>query len=153
MRRCSWIARPACLLLLLLAGCAPGSPMALYFPEQRHFAIRDTGQMPPAPLPPVAAPLTVASPTPVSAPEELSLDLAIHIALSNSQVVRILTGVTATASGQTIYDAAISNTHIDVAKAVFDPVRHPLPGLAYYPALAALREPAYAAARRAAPRA
>ncbi len=33
----------------------------------------------------------------------------------------------------------------------FDPVRHPLPGLTYYPALAALREPAYAAARWTAP--
>lgn len=29
----------------------------------------------------------------------------------------------------------------------FDPILHPLPGLAYYPALVRLREPAYAAAR------
>ncbi|MBO0699657.1 MAG: TolC family protein, partial [Zavarzinella sp.] len=37
-------------------------------------------------------------------------------------VVRVLTGVSATASGQTIYDAAISNTRIDQAAAVFDPI-------------------------------
>jgi outer membrane protein TolC len=108
--------------LLVLAGCTPASPFAVYFPEQRNLTIRDTWQMPKAPLPEVAPPVTVASPTPKSAPEKLSLDKAIHIALGNSQVVRILNGVTATASGQTIYDAAISNTQIDVAKAVFDPV-------------------------------
>lgn len=34
------------------------------------------------------------------------------------------------------------------ADVAFDPVRHPLPGLAVPPALAALREPSYAAARR-----
>ncbi len=117
--------RPACLVLLLLGGlvgCTPTSPFALYFPEQRHLAIRAPEQMPPAPLPPVAPPATVAQAPPPVPPEEMSLDQAIHIALANSQVVRVLTGVTATASGQTIYDAAISNTQIDVAKAVFDPV-------------------------------
>jgi outer membrane protein TolC len=109
-------------LLLLLAGCTAGSPFALVYPEQRHLAIRDSWQMPKAPLPQVAPPVTVADPEPPVPPEELSLDKAIEIALANSQVVRILTGVTATASGQTIYDAAISNTQIDVARAVFDPV-------------------------------
>jgi hypothetical protein len=33
----------------------------------------------------------------------------------------------------------------------FDPILHPLPGLAYYPALRRVREPAYAAARRFSP--
>jgi outer membrane protein TolC len=52
----------------------------------------------------------------------MSLDEAIHIALENSRVVRMLVGTTATTSGQTIYDAAITNTTIDQARATFDPV-------------------------------
>jgi outer membrane protein TolC len=107
--------------LLLLAGCTPSSPFRLAYPEQRHLDIREPWQMPKAPLPEVPAPLTVASPPPAVPPEKLSLDKAIEIALANSQVVRILNGVLATASGQTIYDAAISNTQIDVARGVFDP--------------------------------
>jgi outer membrane protein TolC len=49
------------------------------------------------------------------------LDDAIRVALANSQVVRILTGTTASPSGATIYDPAITNTTIDTAKARFDP--------------------------------
>jgi outer membrane protein TolC len=109
------------LLLLVLAGCARDSPFTIAYPEQRHLDIRTPEQMPPAPLPPVAPPQTVSSWPSDATPEEMSLDQAIHIALGNSQVVRILTGVTATASGQTIYDAAITNTQIDVARSVFDP--------------------------------
>ena len=54
-------------------------------------------------------------------PRDLSLDEAIRIALVNANVVRVLTGVTAISSGQTIYDAAITNTTIDLERAVFDP--------------------------------
>src|SRR5262249_12864428 len=54
----------------------------------------------------------------------LSLDDAIRIALENAQGVRILAGLTAVSSGQTIYDAAITNTTIDQAQAAFDPVYH-----------------------------
>jgi outer membrane protein TolC len=39
-----------------------------------------------------------------------------------ARVVRTLAGTTAVASGQTIYDAAITNTTIDQAQARFDPV-------------------------------
>jgi outer membrane protein TolC len=108
-------------VLLLLGGCAPGTPAWLAYPEQRHLDIRAPAQMPPAPLPPVAPPPTVSSWPSDATPQEMSLDEAIHIALANSRIVRVLTGVGATASGQTIYDAAISNTQIDVARAVFDP--------------------------------
>jgi outer membrane protein TolC len=95
--------------------------MRLIYPEQRQLSIRETGQLPRAPLPEIPPPATVSEPAPKLAPTELSLDEAIHIALANCQVVRILSGVTATASGQTIYDAAISNTAIDDARSVFDP--------------------------------
>jgi outer membrane protein TolC len=66
-------------------------------------------------------PRTVTNPQPQSPEWELSLDEAIRIALANARVVRILTGTTAVSSGQTIYDAAITNTTIDQAQAVFDP--------------------------------
>ena len=52
----------------------------------------------------------------------LSLDEAIRIALANAKVVRVLAGTTATSSAQTIYDPAISNTGIDTARSVFDPI-------------------------------
>jgi outer membrane protein TolC len=124
-RRRKWNARPAWLVCLLLGGCVPGcvpgSPFWLAYPEQRHLDIREPRQMPQAPLPEVPAPATVASPAPKVPPEELSLDKAIEFALGNSQAVRVLNGVAATASGQTIYDAAISNTQIDVQRGVFDP--------------------------------
>jgi outer membrane protein TolC len=51
----------------------------------------------------------------------MSLDDAIRIAVQNARVVRQLAGTTATASGRTIYDAAITNTTIDQAQAAFDP--------------------------------
>ena len=51
----------------------------------------------------------------------LSLDASIRTALINSEVVRVLAGVTAISSGQTIYDAAITNTTIDQERARFDP--------------------------------
>jgi len=121
-RRCLNAAvQPIWLLVLLLGGCAPGSPNWLVFPEQRHLEIRDSSQIPGAPLLPVPPPATVSDKPSTVAPEELSLDKAIHIALANSKVVRVLAGQTGTASGQTIYDPAISNTSIDVARAAFDP--------------------------------
>src|SRR5262249_10806101 len=49
----------------------------------------------------------------------------IRIALVNTKVVRMLTGVTAMTSGRTIYDAAITNTSIDQEQSRFDPtVQH-----------------------------
>jgi outer membrane protein TolC len=67
-------------------------------------------------------PVTVA--TKESAAEEryLSLNEALRRALENSEVIRVLAGVTATSSGRTIYDTAIAVTPIDIAKAKFDPV-------------------------------
>jgi outer membrane protein TolC len=109
------------LFLLLLAGCAPGGVWSQVIPEQRHFDIRSPAEMPQAALPPVPPPATVSSPAPEVPPKELSLDEAIRVALANSRIARVLAGVNAVASGQTIYDAAISNTFIDDARAAFDP--------------------------------
>src|ERR1019366_8237836 len=65
---------------------------------------------------------TVSNPRPDLTDWQLSLDEAIRISLEKSDVIRVLTGTTATASGQTIYDAAITNTTIDQAQGTFDPV-------------------------------
>ena len=109
---------------LALAGCVPVSGVwSLVVPEQRRLDVREPGELPPAPIPPVPPPETVSNRVPTDVPlRELSLDQAIRIALANSQVVRVLAGATVVSSGQTIYDPAISNTQIDQARAVFDPV-------------------------------
>ena len=120
----SWPARCTAMLLLALCGCATtGSIWSLVVPEQRQLDIRDPAQIPHASILDVPPPETVSQRVPlVVAAKELSLDEAIRIALANSEVVRVLAGVTAVASGQTIYDPAISNTLIDEARSVFDPV-------------------------------
>jgi outer membrane protein TolC len=113
------------LTLLTACGCAlGGKDLSQYaiLPEARTLEHRE----PPTEIPPAAAPLipprTVSLPQPGTAEWQLSLDDAIRIALENARVIRILAGTTAVASGQTIYDSAITNTTIDQAQATFDPV-------------------------------
>lgn len=120
-RRCLHkLAGSLALIALCCGGCAP--LWSLVIPEQRRLEIRDEAALPRAPLPPSLPPETVTNPVPAVVKQtELSLDEAIRIALANSQVVRILAGVTAVSSGQTIYDPAIANTQIDEARSVFDP--------------------------------
>jgi outer membrane protein TolC len=113
--------RRVAFVLLLVVACGCNSPWAVVVPEQRHLALRDPAQLPGAPMPPIPAPETVSNPQQLQE-KNLSLDEAINIALANSQVVRVLTGINAASSGQTIYDIAIANTSIDQARSVFDPV-------------------------------
>ena len=94
----------------------------IILPEQRTLDIIDPDRLPPARIPDMIPPPTVTRPQPDLPEWPLSLDEAIHIALENTQVVRVLAGLTAVASGQTIYDPAISNTVIDQAQARFDPM-------------------------------
>lgn len=68
------------------------------------------------------APVTVASDDAALSERLLPLDDAIRIALANADVIRVLTGLSATSSGRTIYDTAIASTPIDQAVARFDPV-------------------------------
>src|SRR3954454_14372827 len=109
----SFILHPSSfILLLLLAGCADTFQTwaeNVTLPEQRQLPVRDPAALPGAPVPQLPPPVTVSDPqNPVKTP--LSLDEAVRIALVNTKVVRILIGVTATFSGRTIYDAAITNT-------------------------------------------
>ncbi|MDA1229986.1 MAG: TolC family protein, partial [Planctomycetota bacterium] len=68
------------------------------------------------------APVTVATEGIEQSERLMTLDEAIRLSLQHSEVIRVLTGVSASPSGATIYDTAIATTSIDQAKAVFDPV-------------------------------
>jgi len=102
-----------------LAGAQ--EPRRIILPEQRRMQIRDPSQLRRAPLPSIPPPRTVANPQPAALEWKLTLDEAIRTALANADVVRVLAGVTATSSGRTIYDPAVTNTQIDVNRAPFDP--------------------------------
>ncbi len=85
------------------------------------MAIRPPERMRAARLPETRPPPTVARDASRRQPEPLSLDMAIRVALQNSEVVRVLQGPAVGSSGRTIYDPAISNTQIDRARSRFDP--------------------------------
>jgi outer membrane protein TolC len=112
------------LILATMCGCGLTADELfrhIILPEQRSIDFRDPAQFPTVPIPPNLPPRTVSNPRPETTAWPLSLDDAIRIALENAQVIRVLAGTTATASGRTIYDAAITNTTIDQAQATFDP--------------------------------
>jgi outer membrane protein TolC len=93
----------------------------LMVPEQRRIFVRQPDELPRAVVPETPPPSTVSNPRFDAPSRDLSLDDAIRTSLANSEVVRVLAGVTAVSSGQTIYDAAITNTAIDQERARFDP--------------------------------
>ncbi|MCI0358002.1 MAG: TolC family protein [Planctomycetaceae bacterium] len=96
-------------------------PWRIIYPEQRTADVRPIGSLPYVPLPPSGPPPTVSAGDPGATKRFLTLDDAIRIALENDRVIRVLAGVTAIASGQTIYDVAIANTTVDQQLARFDP--------------------------------
>src|SRR5260370_1181814 len=87
----------------------PPTRRTILMPEQRSIAYRTPGHLPPAPIPDNVPPRTVSDLRPDTEEWPLSLDEAIRIALENAKIVRMLAGTTAVASGQTIYDPAITN--------------------------------------------
>ena len=108
-------------LAILPAKFAPAQyPYRVIYPEQRQIEYRDPSPLPAVPLPPTAAPPTVSAP-PTGDTRFFPLDDAIRTCLANDRVVRVLTGITASASGRTIYDTAIANTLIDQQLGRFDP--------------------------------
>jgi outer membrane protein TolC len=112
--------------LLLVPACGCGVTardvwQSVILPEARTIDYRDPLELPAVPIPASTAPKTVSNLRPELTDWHLSLDEAIRIALERTRTVRVLAGTTATASGQTIYDAAITNTTIDQAQARFDP--------------------------------
>lgn len=96
-------------------------PCQPILPEQRFLSIRQPRQLAQVPVPITPRPATVNDPQFDAPVRYLTLNDAINITLANSEVVRVLGGVTASTSGRTIYDAAITNTTIDQQRATFDP--------------------------------
>jgi len=95
-------------------------PIPTLFPEQTVLEARPAEELPTEALGSPEHPRSVywkGNDQPIL----LSLDEAIRIALANDDVIRILAGNTAVASGRTIYDPAIANTAIDVQNSRFDP--------------------------------
>ena len=90
-------------------------------PEQTRIEFRQPEDFPRTPLPTVAPPRTVTNPDNGQPELRLSLDEAIRIALDNADVIRVLAGVTAVSSGQTMYDPAIANMSVDLERGRFDP--------------------------------
>src|SRR6056297_771425 len=109
---------------VLLTDASTGraeEPFQPILPEQRHIATRSPGQLYQVPVPVTPRPATINDPQFDAPTQLLTLNEAINVTLVNSEVVRVLGGVTASTSGRTIYDAAISNTAIDQQRGLFDP--------------------------------
>jgi outer membrane protein TolC len=124
--RVGYLGKAAILVVAILAWAVVGPAAAqeerrLILPEQRHFEIRDPSELVRARIPDMPAPATVVGAAARQATWQLSLDEAIRIALENVDVVRVVAGTTAVASGETIYGPAITNTTIDQSRAAFDP--------------------------------
>lgn len=112
-----WLAVVAISPMLAFAD----EPFQPILPEQRRLDIRQPRQLPQAAVPITPRPATVNDPQFEAPFRHLTLNDAINVSLSNSEVVRVLAGVTASTTGRTIYDTAITNTTIDQQRAVFDP--------------------------------
>ena len=108
--------------MAVLTGCQTAREVAdITHPEQKQIAYRCPEALPSAPLPTYSPPRTVTNPDNGQEDLYLSLDEAIHIALRNAVVIRVLGGFTANSTGSTIYDPGIANTAIDQARGAFDP--------------------------------
>ncbi len=113
------------ILLVTLAWCEPAFAqrrIGTIFPERRTTQVRQPHQLPRYQMPTALAPSTVSRPMADLEPQLLALDGAIRTSMRNLDVVRVLSGVTATNSGRSVYDVALSNTLIDQQQARFDPL-------------------------------
>lgn len=109
-------------LLFATANFAPAQNLpCLLGANPRDFDIRDPAELAPIALPDLPPPATVTEPQDEAPQRVLTLDEAIHIALANAQVVRVLAGVTSASSGRTVYDTAIARNEIAQQQARFDP--------------------------------
>ena len=98
-----------------------GEPWSFILPEQRCIQVRDPSQICRAQIPMVPKPPTILDPRFNAPPRPLSLSDVINISLTNSEVVRVLGGVSASSTGRTVYDVAITNATIDQQRGAFDP--------------------------------
>jgi outer membrane protein TolC len=112
-------------LTFLIGISAPPAAAQQHFrgilPEQRHLQVRSPDQLELRRIPRTPPPATVLNPQWDAPAHQLSLSDVLNQSLSNLDVVRVLTGVNANSTGQTIYDVAITNAAIDAARGAFDP--------------------------------
>lgn len=108
-------------LIIPFLGDPAGGQIWMPKREERATCVRDPACLPHARLPAIGPPVTIATP-PENLPKKyIALDEAIRVALDHSEVVRVLAGVQAVASGSTIYDPPIAGTAIEEQKGRFDP--------------------------------
>lgn len=119
--RLAWQYVPLLSLMIAAQSLWAAWPLPFLPPEQRTIEVRSPSEIPRAPLPTTPPPPTVFDPQENLPERMLSLDEAIRTALANARAVRVLSGITATSSGSTIYDAAATNSEIDDAHGRFDP--------------------------------
>ncbi len=123
-----WVATLGLGLAMLVVMLAWGNSafaqrrVGTIFPERRSVHVRDPQQLPRYQLPTALAPSTVSRPIADLEPQLLALDGAIRTSMRNLDVVRVLSGVTATNSGRSVYDVALSHTQVDQQQARFDPL-------------------------------
>ena len=113
------------ILLVTLAWCEPAFAqrrVGTLFPERRSIQVRQPHQLRRYEMPTAAAPSTVSRPIADLEPQLLALDGSIRTSMRNLDVVRVLSGSTASHSGRSIYDIALTNTQIDQQQARFDPL-------------------------------
>lgn len=116
--RSLWMATGVCTLCTM-----PGNAAAqVHVDEQQQIRWHSESEISRAYRPASGMPVTVASPESEENEQFLPLDEAIGLAVRHSEVIRVLTGVSATTTGRTIYDTAIATTAIDQAVGRFDPV-------------------------------
>ncbi|MDA8744624.1 TolC family protein [Rubripirellula amarantea] len=117
-------------LVIAMGSCVPAyfqvnshadEPCQPILPEQRCLDIRSPASLRQYPVLATPRPETVNDLRSATPTRYLTLNDAINITLANSEVVRVLSNVTASTSGRTVYDAAITNTTIDNERAAFDP--------------------------------
>jgi outer membrane protein TolC len=118
-----WLVIGGILSLLACLGSAFGQEKVIRIlpPDEKSINVPPDSSFSPVPLPTAPNPPTVSDANWDQPAVPIGLDEAIRTTLANSQVIRILNGVTAVASGATIYDPAITLPTIDQAKARFDP--------------------------------
>ncbi len=115
-----------CVILFITFACCQSvsaqRPIGTIFPERRSIQVREPNQLPRYQMPAASAPSTVSRPITDLEPRLIALDGALRTSMRNLDVIRVLSGVTATNSGRSIYDVALTNTSIDQQQSRFDPI-------------------------------
>lgn len=113
---------PALLACLAVTLVSAQHPLPGILPEQQRMIVRDPARLPAARIPMGQLPPPTVFTSDDDAPgASVTIDALIRQALTGADVVRVLAGVGAASTGQTIYDPAVATMRIDQQQAIFDP--------------------------------